>query len=257
MNAETKAKTDTNSIMLETGKITFENTNYTQRRASVLIDRGSMLSYIRRDIVEDLQLIPHSKRTLLVNGFGGHSTKRSFDVVNIGIVTSKGLKNIDFLVTDEIVKPIESQGWKECLKYDYISELKLADDFSEDNLIVDSLIGCDNAFHFLDSRVIKGDGPTVQYSNLGCFVSGPLRGSELCMPRRVQLTALSTTWNVRETFMIATSNDEEVQDEDKKMRNFVDSNVIDFSDTMSEDEHHKMFKHTFLDRIEFHENMYH
>ena len=66
------------------------------------------------------------------------------------------------------------------MDYKYIAGQELADDFEDDVFKIDCLIGCDSAYLFLDTRIIKGEGPTVQFSNLGCFISGPLKQSDQC-----------------------------------------------------------------------------
>jgi hypothetical protein len=69
------------------------------------------------------------------------------------------------------MKPINQQGLVACQEYDYIAQIE---DFCETEFIVDVMIGCDHAFEFLENKIVKGEGPTVQHSNLGCFVSGSL-----------------------------------------------------------------------------------
>ena len=148
-------KTDT--VLLQTGKVKLSENNK-QVTAGVLFDTGSMKSYLRRNIQQQLNLQPHSKQSLYVNGFGGHSTQKTYDIANVDVLTRDGVKTIEVMITDEIVKPIKQDGWAACLEYDYISELDcLANDFSDDQLVVDLLIGCDYAFEFLENKIIKGD----------------------------------------------------------------------------------------------------
>jgi len=163
-----------NPVLLETGQVTMEN-NSKNCRASVLMDRGSMQSYLTREVANVLNLQPYSCKSMFVNGFGGHTTKKVYDVAKVGVQTIEGTKHIEVLITDQIVKPILRKGWKRCLEYEYVASQKLADNFEDDLLKIDCLIGCDNAYLFLDNRIIKGEGPVVQFSNLGCFVSGPLK----------------------------------------------------------------------------------
>ena len=82
---------------------------------------------------------------------------------------------MDVLITDEIAKPIVRKGWNKCLEFDYIANQNLADNFQDETFKIDCLIGCDSAYQFLDNHSIKGEGPVLQPSNLGCFVSGTLR----------------------------------------------------------------------------------
>jgi hypothetical protein len=103
-----------------------------------------------------------------------------YDIANVGIVTSEGTIFIDVMISDEIVKPILRPDWKKCLELEYVARENLADDFEDDVFNVDCLIGCDSAYLFLDNKMTKGDGPTVQFSNIGCFVSGPLNQAQQC-----------------------------------------------------------------------------
>jgi carbon monoxide dehydrogenase subunit G len=108
------------TILLETGKVKLINENK-EISAGVLIDRGSMTSYIRRETAVQLGLKPHHKQPLNVNGFGGHSSKRIYDVAYVNVKTDDGITTIEVLVTNEIVKPIKQVGWDACQAFDYIA----------------------------------------------------------------------------------------------------------------------------------------
>lgn len=160
-------------ILLETGQIIVKSEN-SSCEASVIIDRGSMHSYVTSKLADQLGLKPHDNKIMYVHGFGGHTIKKAFNVVNIGVQTTDGVINIDTLVSDEIVKPIYRTGWEKCLQLDYVACENLADNFQNKIFQVDVLIGCNTAYLFLENKIKKGNGPMLQFSNLGCFVSGPL-----------------------------------------------------------------------------------
>ena len=85
----------------------------------MLLDRGSMQSYLTCQMEKSLELTPTSRPSMYVNGFGGHTTRKVYDVAKVGVLTSEGIKYIDVLITEEIVKPIIRSDWKKCLDYQY------------------------------------------------------------------------------------------------------------------------------------------
>jgi hypothetical protein len=100
-------------VLLETGCVSLENGD-TKIKAGILIDRGRMLSYVHGDTAAKLGLQAQGKRSLNVNGFGFHVSKRCYDVASISVATTEGPKQIEVLITNEIVKPINQLGWKKC-----------------------------------------------------------------------------------------------------------------------------------------------
>ncbi|XP_064648595.1 uncharacterized protein LOC135500858 [Lineus longissimus] len=232
------------TVLLETGHVTLKNEERSVM-AGLMMDRGSMSSYIRREIAQKLNLRSKGAQSLYVNGFGGHSSKRVNQIVDVIIKTSDGDKVIDALVTDEIVKPIRQQGWGACLDCDYRAEheTNLANNFTEDPFIVDIMIGCDHAFEFLENRIIKGDGPTVQFSNLGCFVSGRLKPQK----SRTVLTACNTENNAMDCFREDSQIDH--------LENVLRANVL--SDTgMTDMDYEDNYKEKYMERIQFRDGHY-
>jgi hypothetical protein len=233
-----------NTVLLETGKVTLKH-GYRESQAGILMDRGSMSSYIRRDTAQKLGLKPHNTQILHVNGFGGHTSRKAYDVTHVDVVTRDGIKTITVLVTDEIVKPINQQGWAACQEYDYIAQIEdLANDFCDTEFIVDVMIGCDHAFEFLENKIVKGEGPTVQHSNLGCFVSGPLFPTKLV--HSAIATSTESTKDVDET-----ENDAEIH----SLESFLKANVVQNSGEKVED-WEEQFKQEFIEKIQFKDGHY-
>ena len=239
---------DREVILLETGKVKLNN-NDREITAGVLFDRGSMASYLRRETATKLGLQPHSQQSLHVNGFGGHTSKKSYDVAHVDVKTNEGLKTIEVLVTDEIVKPINQEGWAACKEYNHIAGLKLANDFSEKTFTVDMLIGCDYAFEFLENRLIKGNGPTVQFANIGCLVSGPLKPKN-----QIHTAALTydSPQKGEENFQFKPTN---TQDEISQLEAHLRSNALQIDD-VSDSDYNSAFKDTYMDRIQFRNGHY-
>ncbi|XP_074649002.1 uncharacterized protein LOC141904319 [Tubulanus polymorphus] len=191
-NAIQAAVAPSDIVLLETGQINLENNGHKFKNANLLLDHGSMLSYIRKDIAAALGLKPRYQRSLTVNGFGGHTSKRVYDIASVGIVTTEGTIHIDVAISNEIVKPIYRKRWAECLEFPEISRLDhLADNFEAELFTVDILIGCGHLYLFLENRTenIPG-GPIIQFSNLACFVYGPLYKDDH-NPHAFTLTAVS------------------------------------------------------------------
>jgi hypothetical protein len=237
-------------VLLETGQVTLENGG-TDTRVGVLIDRGSMLSYIRKGTAAKLGLEAHGKRYLNVNGFGGHVSRRCYDIAFVSVATNEGSKQIEVLVTDEIVKPINQSGWKKCLTHEYIRELPLADNLnSGGHLVVDLLIGCDSAYLFLENRLITGkNGPTVQFSNIGCFLSGPLETRNGSGDATAQAAVIGD--NVPCGTMSQDDDDQEIQ----FLKSYLDSCILTHEE-QNEGEYNEQFLTNYLDKMQFKEGHY-
>ncbi|XP_074661910.1 uncharacterized protein LOC141914576 [Tubulanus polymorphus] len=150
-NAIQAAVAPSDIVLLETGQINLENNGHKFKNANLLLDHGSMLSYIRKDIATAHGLKPRYQRSLTVNGFGGHTSKRVYD-----IVTTEGTIHIDVAISNEIVKPIYRKRWAECLEFPEISRLDhLADNFEAELFTVDILIGCGH--YIYSSKTYKDD----------------------------------------------------------------------------------------------------
>ena len=201
-----------------------------------------MYSYINKDCAKTLNLSPHSSQKLFIHGFGGHSTCGCYDVTSVNINTSEGIKSINVLITDEIVKPIKQDGWSSCLQYEYIANLpSLANDFKDRHMTIDLLIGCDHAFEFLENKIIKGEGPMVQFSSLGCFISGPLYQE-------------SPTHATTATAVDINDN-ESSPDEITHLESYLRSNILPDTDA-SDDDHDESFISDFMNKIQFKDGQY-
>ncbi|XP_064635803.1 uncharacterized protein LOC135492984 [Lineus longissimus] len=230
-------------ILLETGKVKLLNDDK-ETIAGVLIDRGSMVTYISKEAATRLGLKPHRKRPLNVNGFAGHVTKRIYDAAYVNVKTNDGIQTIEALISnDEIVKPITQIGWDACQEYNYIAGLDLANDFSDRALTIDLMLGVDFAFEFLENRMVKGDGPTVQFSNIGCFVSGPLRPK---MTPTIITTASSE----------ATPHKVAIQDNELAfLESYLQANALHTSD-VTDTEYDQKFKDEYLSKIQYKDSRY-
>ncbi|KAF8371407.1 hypothetical protein PRIPAC_77836 [Pristionchus pacificus] len=72
--------------------------------SNVLLDSGAMVSLITRSLADKLCLKPHDTRAMSLVGLGGEKTGGDmYDVVNVNIVTTKGLLSIEAIVMDSII----------------------------------------------------------------------------------------------------------------------------------------------------------
>ncbi|XP_064643605.1 uncharacterized protein LOC135497700 [Lineus longissimus] len=95
---------------------------------------------------------------------------------------------------------------------------------------------------FLENRLVKGDGPTVQYSNLGCFVSGPL------FPIKIEHSVITSADRINTTANehIIEDNDPEIQ----SLEEFINSSTLQPTDENDTD-FDEQFKSDFMQKIEF------
>ncbi|MCG8430167.1 MAG: hypothetical protein MJA29_03230, partial [Candidatus Omnitrophica bacterium] len=133
---------------------------------------------MRQEVAQKLDVHLEGYVDLGVNGFRASYSKDRYGLATIGIVTSDGIKRVPLLITEDVVSPISQRGWKECLKLPYIQGLELADDFLDENFIVDILIGGDYCWHFFKGECVRGDGPTAHMSNVGALLIGSLRNDQ-------------------------------------------------------------------------------
>ena len=108
-----------------------------------------------------------------INTFGDASSTNTYAVGSIGIITDEGVTTIDTLINHVIVTPIDRKHWVDSLKSPHVTELQLANDFSQDHFPVQVLKCLDSVWQSLKPDVIYGY-PTAQASILGYLLSGKL-----------------------------------------------------------------------------------
>ena len=163
-------------VFVKTAQASVEYCGRTVNQANIFIDEGSQRSYITRHLAHSLEIIPYSKQEMIVHGFGGHSSRKTYDVARIGVVTHEGVQDIDVLITDEIVHPIDQTGWNQYVSKTRVQEFQLADQYDQNEFVVDILIGVDQVWLFMSEHVFKSDeGPSIQMSSLGALLSGSVQ----------------------------------------------------------------------------------
>ena len=169
----TSCHSQPNPIILKTA-VTSVNNGEITKKANIFIDEGSSLSsLITTQLAKELGIKPHCSKTVRINTFGGATSNNTYPVGSVNIMTDEGAINIDTLVKDVIVTPLDRKNWADSLKSPHLTSLQLADDFSQTEFPVQILIGLDAVWQFLKPEVIYGY-PTAQASSLGYLISGRL-----------------------------------------------------------------------------------
>jgi len=118
-------------------------------------------------------LASHNTENGRINTFGGGTSKNTYPVGSVNIMTDEGAITVNTLIKDAIVTPIDRNSWADSLKSPHITSLQLADDFSQTQFPLEIFIGLDAVWQFLKPDVIYGY-PTAQTSSLGYLISGRL-----------------------------------------------------------------------------------
>ena len=166
-------KASNHVILLKTAKAVAV-VNDQKLTANIFFDEGSQRSYVRAEFAEKLGLKPVSYERLSVSSFGGAVTTHNYCVSTIGLETPSGIESIKVLVSDEIVQPLNQSGCLRLKSDPRFQGLKFANDFSDEKLEVDILIGADAAYRFLGPIDERFNEPFIQTSKFGSIVSGPL-----------------------------------------------------------------------------------
>ncbi|GMT36825.1 hypothetical protein PFISCL1PPCAC_28122, partial [Pristionchus fissidentatus] len=151
---------------------------HTATKAHVLLDHGSQLSLISRDLVNRLELTPIYQSELYLSGFGSSPDVAIYDIVQLDVMTNHGPHRIEAVVKegDSILPPIHTHSLSK-------SDLQVAKDiiafvpyhFTETVAInTDLLIGIGDTLALLDkSKSTKlPSGYRLIVSSIGALVVG-------------------------------------------------------------------------------------
>jgi len=154
-NTTTSCHSQPNPIILKTA-VTSVNNGEITKKANIFIDEGSSLSYITTQLAEELCIKPHCSKTVRINTFGGATSNNTYPVGSVNIMTDEGAINIDTLIKDVIVTPLDRSSWAVSLKSPHLTSFQFADDFSQTQFPVQILIGLDAVWQFLKpTRLLK------------------------------------------------------------------------------------------------------
>ncbi len=108
--------------------------------------------------------------------FGGKTQSRTREIVQFNILLeNENPVAVSAIVVDKITAPLNVAGLYDIQQMPYLKGLKFAHPASpsETSFEVEMLIGIDHYWKIVQSRVVRGDGPTAIESKLGYLISGP------------------------------------------------------------------------------------
>ena len=131
---------------------------------------------------EQLNLPTERRQTIAIKTFGSSDEHtQSVDVVQLCVAAENGEEvQLSAFVVPLICDPLQRQCFaKAGNTYAHLKGLILADHCTSDNdVVVDILVGSDHYWNFVSGRVIRGkDGPTAIHTKLGWVLSRPINGA--------------------------------------------------------------------------------
>ena len=141
-------------------------------QANIYLDEGSDTSYITRKMVCALGLPITGKRNIEVNAFGGHAVSKEYEVANVRLSSRHGEQAIiEVLVTEEIVKPLQTEEWKQAEEaFPTWSFPQLA----QSPFHVDILIGIDHLTDIRKDEIQVAGALEARQTILGPYIIGRL-----------------------------------------------------------------------------------
>ena len=168
-----------NSVLLQTAQAQVTSTDEKQaKKARLLFDTGSQLTYISPKTRQVLKLPAIGKQTVVVKSFGKSESTKRMDVVQFAVKSRDRNLNIyvKALVSD-MCQPVEQQIINVAKEsFVHLKGLPLADSNpANEPLEIDILIGADHYWDFIQNRVVRGKtGPVALASQLGYILSGEI-----------------------------------------------------------------------------------
>ena len=176
------------SCLLKTAiaPITFENTTI---ESNILFDEGSQRSFILQDIAQKLGLQSHARESISLTSFGAEKPSyRTLDKATVSVQTITGHK------IPKSALPLPNPMRMPLKQFTHLKGLHLAHPITEnENFEISVLIGADHYWHFVEDRVIRGNGPTAVQSKLGYLLSGPLPSATHVSTTLVHIFHVSAT----------------------------------------------------------------
>ena len=232
--AVTTINVDRGAVMLQTA-VCFVNGSGSRgkrerQRVRVLLDGGSELSYVRRDLLRSISYENVCERELNLIGFGEKSEgQRRYDEISITLFDTHSDKHtkISTIVVDRLCSPVNARvSVNEICRFAEIQGLQLADSLDNLHEPIDILIGANQMYEvLLDNRIRTEFGPTAELSIFGWILHGPVhstsRNPDTCINLCVCEDMLKSFWQ-RESLGIAEGETFPDQNE-LAMKNFKES----------------------------------
>ena len=153
-----------------------------RQRVRILLDGGSELSYVRKDLLKSISYSKVCERELNLVGFGERSAgQRRYDEVSIKLFDRYADIHVEIsaIVVDKLCSTVNAQvSAADIRKFAHLQGLQLADSFDESHRPIDILIGANFMYSILlDNRLRKEGGPTAEQSIFGWVLHGPMHPS--------------------------------------------------------------------------------
>ena len=168
-SASKKATKGTRVILLQTARAVAIN-GTEQVSIRILLDSGSQLSYITKDLQERLRLKPIRREKLQLNTFGNSAfDTRSCEVVQLEIQKANSNETLAITAYSSPVICSTLPTLVSPQEYEHLKGLELADsDFPDSPHRIDVLIGSDYYWNIVTGDTIVGNhGPVAISSKLG------------------------------------------------------------------------------------------
>jgi hypothetical protein len=167
--------TKTRPVLLKTARADVTHQDR-KEMSTILFDEGATRSFIRKELVDKLQMRPTRTEKISLAVFGDDTSQTgNYDIVEFMVETPNNERiNLSAIVVPEISTPMQNLISRDLSKLPHLRNLKLAHPPSnEDTLRISVLVGADHYWDIVGDQVIRGPGPIAVSSKLGYLLSGP------------------------------------------------------------------------------------
>ena len=219
--AVTTINVDKQEVLLQTATC-YVNGRRELKRVRILLDGGSELTYVRKDLLKSISYSKVGDRELNLVGFGEKSGgQRRYEEVTIDLFDKHSDKHIEVsaIVVDKLCAPVNSHvSAADIHKFANLQGLQLADSFEDAHRPIDILIGANFMYDILmDNRLRSERGPTAEQSIFGWILHGPMHLSS-----RTATTSTRINFCVCEDMLQSFWRNDMVNPENDKSSNYDD-----------------------------------
>ena len=155
--------------------------------------------------------------------FGNTNKKTAeFTLVSVELESEGENSIVEALVVESITAPIPMKVPQEWLEQPLLQGLKLADNFSDDVLHVELIIGNDYYGSLITGQIVQEDSIMAMESKFGWLLSGPVNQNSAVTMNQVSCYSVTTT---------------EVDDEtlDEKLQKFWEVNAYEYDEVKADE----------------------
>ena len=217
-------------------------------KGNIYIDDGSNISYITRKMANALGLLIEGQHEIGINILDGQTITKTLPVTQVRLSSQKGGQAIiTCLVTEEIMKPVNTTNWKEATKAFPAYKFPQLQE-SENPFHIDVLIGTDNLLAIRTEKVKHSKGLECRHTIMGPYIIGTPNWG----PTKTHNEG-KTHNKVRSTMaMIHSAEDSALQDEAKVIQDPAEAaldQLVFAEDDFNENEDKDPTKHELLKKL--------